>query len=95
MTARARVVGRGTIRSRPTIIVEISSPPDGRSYRLHFDETDGLLVAREAEKPTPVGLLQDRHEISDYRDVGGIKQPFRFEWLRADYHVTFEVETVK
>ena len=24
-----------------------------------------------------------------------IKQPFRIEWLRADYHVTFEIESVK
>ena len=95
LSARARVVGRGTIGSRPTVILEISAPADGLGYRLHFDEADGLLVAREAEKPTPVGLLQERAEISDYRDVGGIKQPFRFEWLRADYHVTFELETVK
>jgi hypothetical protein len=27
--------------------------------------------------------------------AGGIKQPLRIAWLRADYHVTFEIESVK
>ncbi|MFN2445936.1 MAG: hypothetical protein ABR606_10220 [Vicinamibacterales bacterium] len=52
-------------------------------------------MARESEKLTPLGLLAERHELSDYREVAGIKQPFRVEWLRADYHVTFDVTAIR
>ncbi len=95
LAARGRVIGRGRIKSRPTTIVEIANPAGGVAYRLHFDDGDGVLVARESEKPTPLGLLAERHELSDYREVNGVLQPFHVEWMRADYHVTFEISTVK
>jgi hypothetical protein len=91
LAARARVIGRDNIRSRPTLIVEITNPTDGSTYRLHFEEEGGLLVRRESEKATPLGVLAERHDLFDYRDVDGIKQPARIEWMRADYHVIFEI----
>ena len=95
LAARGRVIGRGRIKSRPTTVVEIANPAGGVAYRLHFDDTDGVLVARESEKPTPLGLLAERHELSDYREANGVRQPFHIEWMRADYHVIFEISTVK
>ena len=95
LAARATVVGRGAIRGRPTVILEVGNPSGAPGYRLHFDEADGLLVARESRKATPLGVLAERHELSDYREINGVRQPFRIEWMRADYHVTFEIESVK
>lgn len=95
MAARSTVVGRGVIRGRPTVILEVANPSGAPGYRLHFDDADGVLVARESWKPTPLGVLAERHELSDYRESNGVRQPFRIEWMRADYHVTFEIDSVK
>ena len=95
LAARSTVAGFGVIRSRPTVMVDVAGPSGGIAYRLHFDEADGVLVARESQKPTPVGILAERHELSDYRDVNGIRQPFCIEWMRADYHVTFAITSVR
>jgi hypothetical protein len=96
LAARSRVIGRGVVRSRPTIVVEVANATTGSvDYRLHFDAADGVLVARESERQTPLGILAERHELSDYREVNGVSQPFRIEWLRFDYHVTFTITDVK
>ena len=49
------------------------------------------LVKRTREIPTPLGTLPDQIEYSDYRN--GL--PYRAQWSRADYRVTYSVLTVE
>jgi hypothetical protein len=92
LIARLRVIGRSRLHDRSTLVVEVANP--NGTYRLHFDDESGLLIARESDKPTPLGRLAERYELSDYRAVDGVLEPHRIEWLRADCHVTLEVTAV-
>jgi len=52
-------------------------------------------VVRERETPTPLGNLPDRVELSDFRETTSGRLPFRAQWSRADYRVTYTVESIE
>jgi Photosynthetic reaction centre cytochrome C subunit len=91
---KAAVTGRETLRGRDVFVVEATTA-SGRDHRLYFDAASGLLLRRYAEKPTPLGLLPESHDFDDYREVGGVTEPFLIDWSRADYHVTFRLTKVE
>lgn len=49
------------------------------------------VVRRHRETPTPLGILPEEIEYSDFRDTPTGRLPFRTQWLRADYRVTYTV----
>ena len=52
------------------------------------------LVKRTRETPTPFGNLPDQIDYADYRAVGGGRLPYRAQWSRADYRVTYTIEEI-
>jgi hypothetical protein len=56
---------------------------------------DGDVTARYRETATPFGNLPDQIDYSDYRDVNGVRLPFRAQWSRADYRVAFTVTSIE
>jgi hypothetical protein len=54
----------------------VAEVPDDLPERVYFDVESGLLVRKETDLPTPVGLSPYRVDYGDYRDVGGVKVPF-------------------
>jgi photosynthetic reaction center cytochrome c subunit len=65
---------------------------DGGVATLAFDKETGLLTRLVRYGPSPVGRLVTRVDYSDYRDVAGVKLPFRWTvaWLsgRSRFEVT-------
>jgi photosynthetic reaction center cytochrome c subunit len=59
------------------------SGPRGLLATLYFDRESGLLVRVVRSAKTPIGRVPTQVDFGDYRDVGGIKMPFRvmFAWL--------------
>jgi hypothetical protein len=59
------------------------SAPRGILATLYFDRESGLLVRLVRSAKTPIGRVPTQVDFDDYRDVGGIKMPFRvmFAWL--------------
>jgi len=59
------------------------SGPRGLLATLYFDHESGLLVRLVRTAKTPIGRVPTQIDFGDYRDVGGIKMPFRmmFAWL--------------
>jgi len=59
------------------------SAPRGILATLYFDRESGLLVRLVRSARTPIGRVPTQVDFGDYRDVGGIKMPFRlmFAWL--------------
>jgi hypothetical protein len=59
---------------------------------LYFDKQSGLLVREIRFGRTPIGRVPSQVDYSDYRDVDGIKFPFKykFSWLdgRDNYQIT-------
>jgi photosynthetic reaction center cytochrome c subunit len=59
------------------------SGPRGLLATLYFDRDSGLLVRLVRTARTPIGRVPTEVDFGDYREVNGIKMPFRvmFAWL--------------
>jgi zinc protease len=67
--------GKEDVGTWPAYIVEASSS-DGTVRRMYFDVSSGLLVRIDDQSDTPQGPDTVQSFLEDYRDVGGVKQPF-------------------
>jgi len=67
----------------------------GGTATLCFDAQSGLLVRLVRFTESPVGRLVTQTDYSDYRDVAGVKMPFRWivSWLNG--RSTFELTDVQ
>jgi len=57
--------------------------PRGLLVTLYFDRESGLLLRELRYGSSPIGRIPTQIDFADYRDVNGIKLPFRitFAWL--------------
>ena len=57
--------------------------PRGVLATLYFDQESGLLLRVVRYGKSPIGRVPTQVDYADYRDVGGIKMPFRrvFAWM--------------
>jgi len=70
--------------------------PRGLLVTLYFDQQTGLLLRELRFGLSPIGRVPTQIDFSDYRDVNGIKLPFRmtFAWLDGrDAIVLDEIRT--
>jgi len=70
--------------------------PRGILATLYFDSKSGLLVRIVRYEKSPVGRVPVQFDLADYRDVGGIRFPFKitFSWLDGrDAYQLSEVKT--
>jgi hypothetical protein len=67
-------VGSGTIEDKPVQVLQGRS--GGQPVNFYFDEA-GLLVRTVRWNRTPVGTVPTQMDFSDYRDVNGVKMPFK------------------
>ena len=51
----------------------------------------GLLIRRSRQLVTPLGILPEQIEYADYRD----SLPFIARWSRADYRVTYTIQSIE
>ncbi|HTS60735.1 MAG TPA: photosynthetic reaction center cytochrome c subunit family protein [Candidatus Acidoferrales bacterium] len=57
--------------------------PHGILATLYFDQESGLLLRVVRYGKSPIGRVPTQVDYADYRDVGGVKMPFRmiFAWM--------------
>jgi len=70
--------------------------PRGLLVTLYFDKQNGLLLRELRYGSSPIGLIPTQIDFADYRDVDGIKLPFRitYAWLDGrDSIVLSEIRT--
>jgi photosynthetic reaction center cytochrome c subunit len=86
-----RVGPPATIGEKDVTVVQ-GNGPNGTLATLYFDDSTGLLVRMVRHGRSPIGRVPTQVDYSDYRDVAGIKFPFRwtFAWLdgRDDFAFT-------
>ena len=91
---RWRVGFPTTIDDRPVQLVQGTS--DGRyPVNLYFDNQSGLLVRQVRYAESPVGLNPTQVDYADYRDVAGVKMPFRWTISWLDGRSTTELSGVQ
>jgi hypothetical protein len=67
----------------------------GGTATLCFDGESGLLVRLVRFTESPVGRIVTQTDYADYREVGGIKMPFRWTVAWLDGRSTFELTDVQ
>ena len=70
--------------------------PRGLLVTLYFDKQSGLLLRELRYGNSPIGRVPTQIDFADYRDVNGIKLPFRitYAWLDGrDSIVLNEIKT--
>jgi hypothetical protein len=81
--ATMRVSGRDVIDNREMVVVR-AIRPDDKSEQLYFDAESGLLRRRITYIQSMIGLIPDQLDFADYRDVGGIRLPFKITMSNLD-----------
>jgi hypothetical protein len=74
--------GAAPVQDRLVDVVQGTGPRDMLAT-LYFDHESGLLLRVVRYARTPIGRVPTQVDYADYRDVAGVKMPFRmtFAWL--------------
>jgi hypothetical protein len=75
-------------------IVQGMSAP-GFPVKLYFDVDSGLLLRSVRYSDSPVGRVPVQMDYSDYRDVSGIKIPFKWISTWTDGRTVIELESAQ
>lgn len=86
--------GRRTVDGREAYVLEAGGPP-GMTVWLHFDAESGLLVLRRQRRTSPEGTLSHEIRYEDYREVDGVRIPFRILRAGPNSSWTLQVEQVR
>lgn len=89
-----RVGNPVSIEKRSMFVVQ-GNGPRGLIATLYFDRETGLLRRLVRFARTPIGRAPTQIDYSDYRDVEGIKVPFRWTMGWLDGLDTYELSEVK
>lgn len=87
---KAWQVGSTEINGSAVQIVQGSDEPDTPLANFYFDES-GLLVRLVRWSATAVGSIPTQIDFSDYRDVAGVRMPFRtlVTWTNGQADIVF------
>lgn len=69
--------------------------PKGLLVTLYFDRQSGLLMRELRYSQTPIGRVPTEIDFSDYRDVDGIKLPFRMAYVWLDGRDSIVLNDIK
>ena len=83
-----------TLGDRTVVVVE-GKAPAGSRVKLFFDKDSGLLVRMVMFTNTVIGLNPREIDFSDYRDVAGVKMPFKWTAVWTDGRSEFEMTDIK
>ena len=67
----------------------------GLPVKLYFDDESGLLLRQVRYTETPIGRNSWQIDYDDYRDVGGVKMPFRWTVFWQSGQATVELTDVQ
>jgi hypothetical protein len=64
-------------------------------FKLYFETESGLLARQVRYADTPVGMVATQVDYSDYREVSGVKMPFRIVMTWTDGRSTIQLNDVQ
>jgi hypothetical protein len=77
------------------VYVVVGQRPDKPPIRLYFDKQSGLLVRLVRFGETALGWLPTQIDYADYREVDGVKIPYRWTLARPSGRFTIQVNELK
>lgn len=92
--ARIRLLGKVKEGFRQVYLVE-AVPRSGAAEHLYFDVESGLLVRRDVPRRTSRGVVQAEVYFNDWRDVDGVKVPFKITQAIQNTKFVITLDEVK
>jgi photosynthetic reaction center cytochrome c subunit len=89
-----RVGFSSTIDDRDVEVIQ-GTGAGGLLATLYFDSESGLLVRLIRYSDSPVGRTPTQIDYSDYREVSGVKMPFRWKVSWLDGKENFELKEIQ
>lgn len=83
------------IDGRDVWVVQGRLAPGTPQVKLYFDKESGLLTRLVRHTASPVGLNPTQIDYADYRDVSGVKMPFRWVVSWTDGQSTIQLDDVR
>jgi len=87
------VTGLEKVRERDAHVVE-ASLAEGGVDKLYFDVPSGLVLRIVSQHHTPDGVITFSEDLSDYRDVDGVKLPFTVHQSSAESDFTIRFSEI-
>ena len=89
--SRLKLVGKQKESFRDVYVVE-AVPRNGAAENLYFDVESGLLVRRDVVRQSPRGPVKAEVYFSDWREVDGVKLPFKVTQVmpKMKFVITFD-----
>lgn len=78
-----------------TVYVLQGTAPGGLLATFYFDKETHLLLRYVRQTPSPIGRISIQQDFDDYRDVNGVKFPFKYSFLWLDGRFTAIINDVK
>ena len=88
-------VGRATVIGEREAYVVQGTGASGALASLMFDTEDGMLLRSIFYADSPVGRLPVQFDYSDYRDVAGVKMPFKYTMTWLDGRDFIELKEIR
>jgi hypothetical protein len=89
-----RVGPEDTLHDRDVYVVQ-GSGPGGLLGTFYFDKQTHLLTRYVRQTPSPVGRISIQQDFDDYREINGVKFPFKYSFLWLDGRFTALISEVK
>jgi photosynthetic reaction center cytochrome c subunit len=89
-----RVSFPSTINDREVEVLQ-GNGPRNLLVTLYFDKQSGLLTRMVRHTTSPVGRAPTQVDFADYRDVAGVKLPYKFIFAWLDGQDTFELTEIQ
>jgi photosynthetic reaction center cytochrome c subunit len=83
-----------TIEDRSVNVIQ-GTGAGGTRVKLYFDAESGLLARQVRYADTPVGMVPTQVDYSDYREVAGVKMPFKAVVTWTDGQSIIELSDVQ
>lgn len=90
----AKTTGQETISGKSCYVVELTGK-DGNKVTNYYDEKTSLLVRSKMVVVTPQGDLAAETDFEDYREVDGIKYPFKTTMSIVSQQQIIELKSVE
>ena len=91
----ARVFRKEKVGDHDAWVVMVRQPNSQFTDMLYFDVESGLLVRRTTLRRTALGPLPTTFDLSDYREVDGVKMPYKVTISTPESIQTVQVAEMK
>jgi len=89
-----RTLQPATIDDKEVDAVQGNGP--GRVFiTMYFDQKTGYLVRTVRYAASPIGRMPTQVDYADYRDVNGVKIPFKYTFAWLDGRDAFQLNNVR